>query len=92
MKAKNIPLNQVECAAKREAGDLLAKLMREEEAKWLQHAKVRDVLEGENNTKYQLKTYITISYKLLFSSPVSDYVKLDEDVKLEGYRQRRMPS
>jgi hypothetical protein len=31
---------------------MLAQLLREEELKWYQRAKVNDLLEGDSNTKY----------------------------------------
>jgi hypothetical protein len=36
----------------KDANDDTAKLRRNEESKWVQHAKVKNVQEGGNNTKY----------------------------------------
>jgi hypothetical protein len=52
IKAETIPLVSLEREALRNANDCLAKLRREEEAKWAQRAKVKHVQEGGNNTKY----------------------------------------
>lgn len=52
LKAELAPLCLVESAAKKEAKESLAKLMREEEIKLAQHAKVRHVWEGDNNTRH----------------------------------------
>ena len=52
IKAETTPLTVAESAAKKEAESCVANLMREEESKWAQRAKVRHVQEGGNNTKY----------------------------------------
>lgn len=52
IKAESSPLYMADYAAKREADEFLAKLMREEELKWPQRAKVKFVWEGDNNTKF----------------------------------------
>lgn len=52
IKTETVPFYSAECAAKREADECLAKLMREEEIKWSHRAKVRHVQEGDNNMKY----------------------------------------
>jgi len=45
-------LNQQELDLKQCIKDRLALLLREEEIKWLQRAKTKELLEGDNNTKY----------------------------------------
>jgi hypothetical protein len=52
LKAETNPLNDHERLALKEANDQLGRLMRDEESKWAQRAKVRHVQEGGNNTKY----------------------------------------
>lgn len=52
VKVETAPLNLAEVADKREADAKIAKLMHEEEAKWLQWATVKHVTQGDNNTKY----------------------------------------
>jgi hypothetical protein len=52
IKAETIPLMVAERDALRKAHDSLAKLRREDEAKWAQRAKVKHIQEGGNNTKY----------------------------------------
>jgi hypothetical protein len=52
IKAETIPLLAAERDVLCSANDSLAKLRREEEAKWAQRAKVKHVQEGGNNTKY----------------------------------------
>jgi hypothetical protein len=52
IKAETTPLVALERDALRKANDGLAKLRREEEAKWAQRAKVKHVQEGGNNTRY----------------------------------------
>ena len=52
IKAESSPLCMADRAAKREADEFLAKLMREEELKWSRRAKVKYVREGDNNTKF----------------------------------------
>jgi hypothetical protein len=51
-RAETSPLNDVDRRILRKASDDLAKLRRDEETKWAQHAKVKYVQEGGNNTKY----------------------------------------
>ena len=50
--AENRLLSQQEMDFKQCLEDRLAHLLREEEIKWFQRAKTRDLLEGDNNTKY----------------------------------------
>lgn len=50
--AENRLLSQQELDFKQCLEDRLAHLLREEEIKWFQRAKTRDLLEGDNNTKY----------------------------------------
>ena len=52
IKAEVVPLSSEERAAKKAADDYLAKLRSDEETKWAQHAKVKHVCVGGNNTKY----------------------------------------
>jgi exonuclease III len=52
LKAESIRLSEQERDALRTANDKMAKLRREEEAKWAQRAKVKHILEGGNNTRY----------------------------------------
>jgi hypothetical protein len=49
-KAEGTPLSESERLALREANEGLNKLRRDEETKWTQHAKVKHVQEGGNNT------------------------------------------
>jgi hypothetical protein len=51
-KAKNFPLDSHERDYKQFLNNKLAEMLREEEIKWYQHAKVKELLEGELNTKY----------------------------------------
>lgn len=52
IKVESSPLSMADHAAKRVAGEFLAQQMLEEELKWAQHAKVKYVREGDNNTKF----------------------------------------
>ena len=52
IKAEMVSLSDTERASLREANDRISKLRRDEETKWVQHAKVKHVQEGGNNTKY----------------------------------------
>jgi hypothetical protein len=52
IKAESVPLTRAEREKKKEAGDRLAKMRRDEESKWAQRAKVKYIQEGGNNTKY----------------------------------------
>lgn len=45
-------LNQQELDLKQSIKDRLAQLLREEEIKWFQRAKTKDLLQGDSNTKY----------------------------------------
>jgi hypothetical protein len=45
-------LDMMDSVAKREAEEKLAKLLREEEIKWALRAKVRQVIQGDNNTQF----------------------------------------
>jgi hypothetical protein len=45
-------LNQQELDLKQWIKDRLAVLLREVEIKWFQRAKTKELLEGDNNTKY----------------------------------------
>jgi hypothetical protein len=51
-KAENIPLSPTELDLKHYLNNRLAELLREEEIKWHQRAKVKELLEGDSNTKY----------------------------------------
>jgi hypothetical protein len=51
-KAENIPLQPEELNLKQCLKNRLAQLLREEEIKWYQRAKVKELLEGDSNTKY----------------------------------------
>jgi len=51
-KAESIHLNEEEVNLKHVLNDRLADLLREEELKWYQRAKIRNLLEGDANTKY----------------------------------------
>jgi hypothetical protein len=51
-KAEISPLNNDECRIFLNTNDELAKLRRDEEAKWAQPPKVKHIQEGGNNTKY----------------------------------------
>jgi hypothetical protein len=52
IKAESIPLSLVEREELKKANDNLNKLRRDEETKWAQRAKVKNIQEGGNNTKY----------------------------------------
>jgi mannosylglycoprotein endo-beta-mannosidase len=51
-KAENSPLDQDELNLKHVMNERLADLLREEELKWYQRAKAKNLLEGNANTKY----------------------------------------
>lgn len=51
-KAEHTILNEFELNVKHVLNDRLAELLREEEIKWYQRAKVKHLLEGDANTKY----------------------------------------
>jgi hypothetical protein len=51
-KAENTPLQPEELNLKNCLNNRLAQMLREEELKWYQRAKVNDLLEGDSNTKY----------------------------------------
>jgi hypothetical protein len=51
-KAESIPLQPDEINVKQWLNNRLAHLLREEEIKWYQRAKVKELLEGDSNTKY----------------------------------------
>jgi hypothetical protein len=51
-KAEHTPLQADEINIKQCLSNRLAHLLREEEIKWYQRAKVKDLLEGDSNTKY----------------------------------------
>ena len=52
IKAETYPLSVEERAAKKDADDYIARLRRDEEAKWAQRAKVKYIQEGGGNTRY----------------------------------------
>jgi hypothetical protein len=51
-KAEHTLLQAAEINIKRCLNNRLAQLLQEEEIKWYQRAKVKDLLEGDSNTKY----------------------------------------
>ena len=51
-KAELSQLNDDELNLKHTLNEKLAQLLREEEIKWCQRAKVKNLLEGDANTKY----------------------------------------
>ena len=51
-KAESVLLDEVELNLKHVLNERLAELLREEELKWYQRAKVKHLLEGDANTKY----------------------------------------
>ena len=51
-KAETMLLTSQEVNLKHVLNERLAELLREEELKWYQRAKTRDLLEGDANTKY----------------------------------------
>jgi len=51
-KAEHTLLNDSERDLKQVLNERLAELLREEELKWYQRAKVKHLLEGDANTKY----------------------------------------
>lgn len=50
-KAETQLLSQQELDLKQNAKERIAQLLREEEIRWFQRAKTKDLLEGDNNTK-----------------------------------------
>jgi hypothetical protein len=52
LKAEMAPLCEAERAKKKESDIALAKLRRDEETKWTEHAKVKNIQEGGNNMEY----------------------------------------
>ena len=52
IKAETSPLSVAEKVAKKEADECIARLRRDEEAKWAQRAKVKHIQEGGDNTRY----------------------------------------
>src|ERR1041385_3570271 len=52
IKAETSPLSYVEKEELKNANECINKLRRDEETKWAQRAKVKQVQEGGNNTKY----------------------------------------
>jgi hypothetical protein len=52
LKAEVSPLSAAERNILRMANDDIAKLRRDEETKWAQRAKIKNVQQGGNNTKY----------------------------------------
>ena len=52
IKAESTPLSVAERAAKKQADEYIARLRRDEEAKWAQRAKVKYIQEGGDNTRY----------------------------------------
>jgi hypothetical protein len=51
-KVEHTPLQAEEINIKQCLNNRLAHLLREEEIKWYQRVKVKDLLEGDSNTKY----------------------------------------
>jgi hypothetical protein len=51
-KAESTPLDPNELTLKCFLNNILTVLLREEEMKWYQRAKVKELLEGDSNTKY----------------------------------------
>jgi hypothetical protein len=51
-KVESIPLQPDEINVRQCLNNILAHLLREEEIKWYQRAKVKELLEGDSNTKY----------------------------------------
>jgi hypothetical protein len=51
-KAENSLLDEMESNLKHVLNERLTELLREEELKWYQRAKVKHLLEGDANTKY----------------------------------------
>ena len=52
IKAETTPLSTAEREAKKNADDFIARLRRDEEAKWAQRAKLKHVQQGGDNTRY----------------------------------------
>jgi hypothetical protein len=51
-RAESVPLSTSELDLRNFLQSRLAQLLHEEEIKWYQRAKVKELLEGDNNTKY----------------------------------------
>jgi hypothetical protein len=51
-KAEGAPLDSNEIALKQYLNNRLVEMLREEEMKWHQRANVKELLEGDSNTKY----------------------------------------
>jgi nicotinamide riboside kinase len=51
-KAEGEPLDSNEIALKQYLSNRLAEMLREEEMKWYQRAKVKELIEGDSNMKY----------------------------------------
>jgi hypothetical protein len=52
IKAESQILSQQELDLKQSVKERITQLLREEEIKWFQRAKTKNLLEGDNNTKY----------------------------------------
>ena len=52
IKAESQILSQQELDLEQSVRERITQLLREEEIKWFQRAKTKDLLEGDNNTKY----------------------------------------
>ena len=52
IKAESQILSQQELDLKQSVNERITQFLREEEIKWFQRAKTKDMLEGDNNTKY----------------------------------------
>jgi hypothetical protein len=50
--SEDTPLTYDEIDLKNCLNNRIAQMLREEEIKWYQRAKVKDLLEGDSNTKY----------------------------------------
>jgi hypothetical protein len=51
-KVESTPIDSNEIGLKEYLNNRLAELLREEEMKWYQRAKVKELLDGDSNTKY----------------------------------------
>ena len=51
-KAESHILSQQELDLKQSVNERITQFLREEEIKWFQRAKTKDMLEGDNNSKY----------------------------------------
>jgi hypothetical protein len=51
-KAEGEPLDSNEIALKQYLNNRLTEMLREEEMKWYQRAKVKELIEGDSNMKY----------------------------------------